>query len=197
MLPFRSSLILLAALAAYPALAREPERPVTDKTLSAVDVAATPVTDLNLRKNDIPAVLLAAQEEPYAIGGLTRCNRIAAAVGELDAVLGEDIDVAPDEGRRGPDAGKLAQWAVASFIPFRGAIRELSGANETQRRLQVAIQAGISRRAFLKGVGQARGCRYPARAATPAVLLQRTRLEAAEIAAAEAAKASAKENKRK
>lgn len=197
MLPFRSSLILLAALAASPALAREPERPVTDKTLSAVDVAATPVTDLNLRKNDIPAVLLAAQEEPYAIGGLTRCNRIAAAVGELDAVLGEDIDVAPDEGRRGPDAGKLAQWAVASFIPFRGAIRELSGANETQRRLQVAIQAGISRRAFLKGVGQARGCRYPARAATPAVLLQRTRLEAAEIAAAEAAKASAKENRRK
>lgn len=197
MAPYRHSLMLLAALAATPALAREPEKPVTDKTLSAIDVAATPVTDLNLRKNEIPGVLLAAQEQPYAISGLTKCNRIAAAVGELDAVLGDDIDVAPDEARRGPDAGKLAQWAVASFIPFRGAIRELSGANETQRRLQVAIQAGISRRAFLKGVGQARGCRYPARAATPAVLAQRAQTEAAELAAAEAAKANAKDNKHK
>lgn len=194
-MPFRQFLMLFASLAATPALGREPERPVTDKSISAADVAATPVTDLNLRKNEIPAVLLSAQDDPYTVRGLTKCTRIAAAVGELDAVLGEDIDVAPDQERRGPDAGKLAQWAVASFIPFRGAIRELSGANETQRRLQVAIQAGISRRAFLKGMGQARGCRYPARAATPAVLAGRARIEAAELASAEAAKAAKKEDK--
>jgi hypothetical protein len=32
--------------------------------------------------------------------------------------------------------------------------------------MQAAIDAGIARRAFLKGYGQARGCRYPARAVT-------------------------------
>jgi hypothetical protein len=55
---------------------------------------------------------------------------------------------------------------VGSLIPFRGIIRELSGANDQQRKVSTAIQAGVARRAYLKGVGQQRGCAYPARAAT-------------------------------
>ena len=158
MLPLRLPAVTLLVLA-MPALAAEPEKPVTNREISAVDVAATPATDLNLRREEVPPLLLAAQDSPYDIAGLGKCARIAAAVGELDAVLGDDIDIAPPQGRKGPSAGKLAQWAVASFIPFRGAIREISGANEQQRRMQVAIGAGIARRGFLKGPGQARGCR--------------------------------------
>ena len=65
-------------------------------------------------------------------------------------------------------AGRVAQAAVGSFIPFRGLIREISGANEQERKIQAAVQAGVARRAYLKGVGEARGCRYPARSAGPA-----------------------------
>lgn len=173
---------VIILFAAMPALAAEPDKPVTDQTITAADVATTPANDLNLRRDEIPALLLTAQEKPYDLDGLKRCARIAAAVGELDAILGDDIDLGQAEIRRHFNPGKLAVWAVGSFIPFRGAIRELSGANEHQRRMQLAVRAGFARRAFLKGVGHARGCRYPARSATPAV-----------IAAAQAAEVAAKE----
>lgn len=154
-----ASLGLLVLLAASPASAQG-DKPVTDQTITAVDVAATPIDDLNLRKDDIPPLLLAARQAPYAAEGMKRCSRIAAAVGELDAVLGPDLDVAEqkDENLK---PGKVAKWAVARFIPFRGLIREISGANRHKDALDDAIVAGMMRRAFLKGLGQARGCRYP------------------------------------
>ena len=62
----------------------------------------------------------------------------------------------------------MAQAAVGAFIPFRGLIREVSGANAQEKKVQAAVYAGSVRRAFLKGVGQQRGCRYPARPATHA-----------------------------
>lgn len=140
-----------------------------DKPVTAVDVATTPLSDLNLRKEGIPAILLAAQERPYDRTGLGKCAAIAQAIIALDQVLGPDLDLPP------PDAGKLspgsvAKAAVASFIPFRGLIREISGANAQDRKAQDAIEAGLARRAYLKGYGEARGCKYPARAATPAVI---------------------------
>lgn len=161
-----ATLIAISAVSVAPAMAQEPGRPFAERDLTAVDVAATPMSDLNLRKSEIPALLITAQEKPYDMTGLSRCSQIAAAVGELDAMLGDDLDM-PRTARNWPSAGRLAQWAVGSFIPFRGAIRELSGANLQERRIQAAVQAGLARRAFLKGSGQAKGCRYPASAATP------------------------------
>lgn len=169
------NLTALAALLALstPALAAgqkdgEPDKPVTDNSVSATDVATTPVTDLGLKKQDIPALLVSAQAAPYASAGLGRCSAIAAAVGELDAVLGDDIDLPQEEEKT--SAGQVAQAAVGAFIPFRGLIREVSGANSNERKMRAAIQAGMARRAFLKGLGEARGCRYPARSATAAVI---------------------------
>lgn len=169
----KTAIYLTAALLAAPADAQEAQRPVTDEEVTAVDVAATPVDDLNLRKGKIPPQLVAAQDKPYDLAALGDCPKLAAAIGELDAILGEDIDL-PATPRGGPSAGRLAQWAVGSFIPFRGAIREISGANARKRALDTAIRAGMARRAFLKGVGEARGCRYPARSATPEVVAART-----------------------
>jgi hypothetical protein len=83
-------------------------------------------------------------------------------------VLGDDIDMPQADGQR-TSPGRMAQSVVGSFIPFRGVIREISGANEHDRKLQTAILAGVARRSFLKGTGQAKGCRYPARAAAVAV----------------------------
>lgn len=151
---------------------------MTDRSVSAGDVAATPATDLNLRRDEIPPLLLAAQERPYDVAGLRRCSQIQSAVRDLDAMLGDDVDLHPD-GRERVTAGRVAQSVVGSFIPFRGVIREISGANQQERRLQAAIMAGVARRSFLKGVGEARGCRYPARSAPPQVTAARARAERA------------------
>lgn len=150
---------------------KEPDRPITDRQVGAQDVALTPLSDLNLKKGEIPQLLIDAETDPYHLRGMTRCPQIAAAIGELDAVLGDDLDVAQAKGGS-ISAGRAAQEAIGSFIPFRGLIREVSGANSQQRKIQNAIVAGTARRAFLKGVGQQRGCRYPARSATAAVIAQ-------------------------
>ena len=188
-------LLLTAALIAVPAQAQEPAReaaqqqvkppeaprPLSDQTVTASDVATTPLTDLNLKHDAIPPLLIAAQERPYDLAGLRRCAQIAAAIGDLDAALGEDIDVAQAR-QQGVSVGQVAQSALGSFIPFRGVIRELSGANAQERKVEAAVYAGSVRRAFLKGVGQTRGCRYPARSATAAVLAQRDTPSAAAAA---------------
>ncbi len=152
-----------------PRAEEEPSKPITQQDVDAKDVALTPLSDLNIKKGEIPQLLLDAEEDPYHLRGMARCQQIAAAIGELDAVLGEDIDVAQANGRR-ISAGRAAQEALGSFIPFRGLIREVSGANAQQRKIQNAVYAGTARRAFLKGIGQQRGCRYPARSATPQVI---------------------------
>jgi hypothetical protein len=150
---------------------KAPDKPITQQDVGAKDVALTPLSDLNIKKGEIPQVLIDAQDDPYHLRGLARCPQIAAAVGELDAVLGEHLDVAQAKGGR-DSAGRAALAALGSFIPFRGLIREVSGANSQERKIQNAIIAGSARRAFLKGVGQQRGCRYPARSATAAVIAQ-------------------------
>ncbi len=157
-----------SAKAEKDAKAREPDKPVTESNVSAADVATTPLSDLNLRKGEIPALLLSAQDRPYDMAGLTRCSQLSGAVNNLDTILGEDIDITDPEG--GISAGKVAQSAVGSLIPFRGLIREVSGANAQDRKLQLAIRAGMARRAFLKGVGMQRGCPYPARPASAQIV---------------------------
>lgn len=167
--------------------AAEPDKPITQQDVDAKDVALTPLSDLNLRKGEIPKILLDAQDDPYTLAGMARCPQIAAAVGELDAVLGDDIDVAQAKKQR-TSAGRVAQSVAGSFIPFRGVIREISGANSQERKVQAAIYAGTARRAFLKGIGQQRGCHYPARSATPRIIAAAE----AEAAAAERAKSQPK-----
>lgn len=148
-----------------PATASDPAKPVTQKDVSAVDVVTTPVSDLNLKRVEIPTLLAGAVEHPYSHGGLGTCRRLASAIGELDAVPGNDADMPLASGRR-IQPGHVAKELASSFIPFEAVIREISGANGHNRRLQTAVAAGAARRSFLKGAGQARSCAYPARAAT-------------------------------
>lgn len=154
------------------------QRPITDRQPDAADVATTPLNDLNLRKDAIPPLLIAAQASPYDASGMTRCPAISAAIVDLDRVLGDDLDLPHREEDR-VSAGKIAQSLVGKFIPFRSVIRELSGANAHERKIDDAIEAGMARRAFLKGLGQAKGCRYPARAATPQAIAARAAATAA------------------
>jgi hypothetical protein len=155
---------LAAVFLAVPALAQN-AAPVGDRDPNAVDIAKTPVTDLNIDSKEIPELLIQAQREPYRIKGLGGCRQLIAAVEEFDELLGPDLDL-PQEERDRVTASRVGKAVVGSFIPFRGIIREVSGASEHARRTRAAIQAGLARRGFLKGVGQERGCKYPGRPAT-------------------------------
>lgn len=168
----REILTILAGtgLLASPAwAAQDKDTRVTDRDPDAMDIAKTPINDLNISKDPIPAMLVAAQERPYSLAGLSRCSNLIKEVEQLDAILGPDIDL-PEEQRSRISAGRVGKWVVSSFIPFRGLIREVSGANDHERKFRAAIQAGLARRGFLKGVGSAKGCKYPASPATPQVI---------------------------
>jgi hypothetical protein len=122
------------------------------------DVVSQPAKDVGIAKNKIPPSLVEASNAPYSLAGLKTCRQIADAVRVLDAALG------PDYSAGGPNnkvsVGKAAGGAVVnSLIPFRGVVREVSGAAAADRRLTAATQAGFARRGFLRGVHQTRGCR--------------------------------------
>ena len=160
--------LCLATLAAANAPAKA-QQDVTSSEVTAGDVAMTPLEDINLAQDPIPPILLKARKAPYASDEITTCDTILRELGNLDAVLGEDFDTTAAE-ERDLSAEKVAQGVVRWLIPFRGVIREVSGASKAEFEFRQAIIAGLVRRAYLKGRGQAQFCPYPARPATPEVL---------------------------
>ena len=159
--------VVFGAALASPVCAQEV---VTDETVEVRDVALLPLADLNLSRDEIPPVLVQAKAAPYAGDGLTDCNAVRSAIGDLDAVLGEDFDMPNVKAAGGLEFGKMARSVVGMLIPYRGVIREVSGANAHAKTFKEAIVAGMMRRAYLKGLGQAMNCPYPARPATPEVI---------------------------
>lgn len=131
-----------------------------------------PLRDVNIVRTKIPRVLLEAMDDPYQRPARADCASLISLVQPLDVALGEDIDRNPptenedlmDRGRKA--AGGAALGAVASaaqdMIPMRGWVRKLSGAERHDRLVQSAVASGAVRRAYLKGLGEARGCNPPA-----------------------------------
>lgn len=136
------------------------------------DAAAAPLVDFNVRREQIPTVLLQAQANPYDQRNLNQCSTIGAEVLRLDEALGPDRDEppAPDNptlNERAQDALAAAMLdairnTVTDFIPYRSWIRQLSGAQARSKAVQDAIEAGRLRRAFLKGLGMRENCAPPA-----------------------------------
>ncbi len=163
------TVITLASLAfvgsALPASAQNPGSNGPRSTEQvAEEVVTQPVEDVGLDKKDIPENLIAIQDKPYSLVGIKTCSQIRSAIGDMDAVLGEDLDVPYEKTRddkRKDTAGKVGGLVVNSIIPFRRVIREISGAAAQERRYNAAVYAGVVRRSFLKGVGLQRGCKYP------------------------------------
>jgi len=124
------------------------------------DIVTTPLQDTNLKKKRIPEVLELARGGPYEMAGLSSCALINRNIAALSGVLGKDFDT-PEDRRpnRGRQAASVGKSVVESFIPFRGVIREASGAAAAQREWDAAVDAGIARRGFLRGVARSRGCR--------------------------------------
>jgi hypothetical protein len=139
----------------------------TPEAARVSDAATTPLSDLNLVKSSIPAILNEARHHPYQVPDDKSCYGLFIEVRALDEVLGPDLD-APGHGSDGlmtqgtevaEDAaiGALKRTAEG-VVPFRSWLRKLSGAERHSAEVASAIMAGGARRAFLKGIRLARDC---------------------------------------
>lgn len=163
-----SSLKLIAALAcclSLPALAQSDEPKKDDQTLKrAGEIASQPAKDVGITKTKIPAVLLDAQQQPYAPAKPNSCTGLAADLRELNEALGPDFTTnsKANEDKFGKLAEAGGQAVINTIIPFRGLVREVSGAAPAERRLNAAINAGLARRGYLRGLAVSRKCKLPA-----------------------------------
>jgi len=150
---------LILTLQAMPALAQSGARdPTTGER--AKGIATQPLEDLNIHKDVIPAKLIAIQDKPYALDGIRTCSQINAEIGELNDVLGADVDASDEARRKTVDRVlDVGGGIIAGLMPFRGLVREVTGANAQDRRFQSAIFAGVTRRSYLKGMGKTKGCK--------------------------------------
>lgn len=153
-----------AAAAQHPAPQQPAGRAMTSSEMgkSSIEGAVTtPLRDINVLKSEIPPALLHAAANPYAPAPRT-CAALRPEIEALNEALGEDFDEAPiqKDGTRAT-AYSLVSTATSSVIPLRGWVRKLSGAEAQDARIQNAILAGTARRSYLKGVGQAKGCKAP------------------------------------
>jgi len=133
---------------------------------TAGDIASQPAQDVNLKKLKIPPKLKAIQKKPYSLKNLNNCASLAREIAELNEVLGPDIDDKASQSaskKRKETAKRVSGSITGGFIPFRGIVREVSGAAKAQRKYNRAVVAGVTRRAFLKGIGQQKGCGQSAR----------------------------------
>ncbi|WP_452655060.1 hypothetical protein [Sphingomonas bisphenolicum] len=143
------------------AAGQEPEKRRDGTLDKAGNIATQPARDIGLDKDEIPPVLLKAVENPYAAPPSRTCKGLKASLAELNAVLGEDFTVGAkaNENRTGKIAEAVGKTIVNSLIPFRGLVREISGAAPAERRLQAAVTAGVARRGYLRGQAAAKGCK--------------------------------------
>lgn len=136
------------------------------------DAVTAPLRDFNVVRRDIPEILTIAQRDPYAVPERLDCAGLQYDISRYDLVLGPDLDVPGDATdrslyARGAEAASNAALdavrdATTGWIPFRSVIRRLTGAEQGERDFRAAVLAGTIRRAYLKGLGEAHGCRMPA-----------------------------------
>jgi hypothetical protein len=180
----RTIALLTAALLLTAAGVRaQPQPPAKAQTNSQANreslkgAAQAPLRDLNVIRTQVPQVLVDALADPYARPKTKKCQELIALILPLNDALGADIDVPPTVDEQGmvQRSRPMALGAVAGMasdvIPFRGVVRQVTGAARHDEYVQAAILAGTARRAYLKGLGESRGCKPPA---TPSHVLAGT-----------------------
>lgn len=157
-LSFVGALLIAAPAEAQPQN-EPPKGPSTRER--ATDIASQPARDLGMSRSDIPPILVAATEDPYSLRDAGTCRQIAGQITELNGVLGPDFVVGreanEDRTMKIVEAG--GRTIVNSIIPFRSLVREVTGAAPAKRALDAAVDAGLARRGFLRGLHRKQGCR--------------------------------------
>ena len=112
---------------------------------------AQPLRDLSLIRETAPEVLQRAAIGPYDLARARDCASLQAELAALDSALGPDLS--PGGNTEGVSIGGLAVDLIAGAVglPFRGAVRWVSGARSREAALKAAVLAGMVRREFLKG----------------------------------------------
>jgi hypothetical protein len=157
---------LLAAISVSFATHAPAEMPHKDLPMErhAENAVMQPVKDVNLRKDAIPEKLISIQNHPYDLENMRGCPALEREIVQLDTILGADINQLQEKSlteKREAGVSRVAGAMIGGLIPFRGVVRELSGANASKRRFLEAIAAGNARRSFLKGVAVTKGCLTP------------------------------------
>ena len=133
----------------------------------AIDTAISqPFHDIGLVNRPVPATLAGALAAPYEPPARD-CTALRAEIAALDRQLGEDVD-RPVVG--GLNATTLLAGALGGVIglPYRGVIREVTGAARRDRTMARAVLAGVARRGFLKGLALSWDCPPAEPAVSPA-----------------------------
>jgi hypothetical protein len=155
-------LAVAALLLAAPVAAQKSD---TEADLDRIEkkaegVVRQPFKDVGLMRENPPEILRDAQRAPYSLAGIKTCNDIRQTIVQLDDVLGPDVDQVDEQGDALP--GRLAEAGAKSIvnalIPFRGLVREASGAAEADRKFRIMVAAGVARRGYLKGIAHTRKC---------------------------------------
>lgn len=145
------------------------QTPDRNNTASVPNAVEAPLHDLNITRQPIPPVLLAAITNPYAPPVPRTCATIDRQVGVLQAALGADLDEpeTPQSPSLTLQNGKIAlallHGAAESLLPFAGFVRTLTGAGHHDELVIEAITAGSVRRGYLKGMGEVMHCPPPGR----------------------------------
>lgn len=124
----------------------------------AVSATMQPLEDLNITGKKIDPILLAIDGNPYNVENISECDDLRLAIESLDEILGADADAEfkarSNVNKAIAGGGKI----ISSSIPFRGVVRQLTGANKKKRERERALFEGITRRSFLKGYAAAKQC---------------------------------------
>jgi hypothetical protein len=141
--------------------------PSQEGARNLVTVAEAPLHDLNLVRQSIPEVLLTAMADPYAAPSPWTCDQLALEIADLSQAVGPDYDADLQPKSKGvTESGglglSLMHSAAAGLLPFHSYVSTLSGAAKHDELVMKALSAGAARRAYLKGLGEARGCPSPA-----------------------------------
>jgi hypothetical protein len=128
---------------------------------TTTEIVSQPARDVGASRSEIPPVLAKASNDPYSLNGLKTCKAISSEVQALNQVLGPDFERGDkyQENRMAKLAQAGGKTVINSIIPFRGLVREVSGAAPADRRLAAAVDAGYARRGFLHGVHASRRCK--------------------------------------
>lgn len=152
-----------------------PARPMADIVSDTVsgtvqgawNTVQTPFEDLNIKRQPIPEALQQIADNPYALPQQLPCEAISKEITSLDMLLGPDVCTPGDptgatasrKGEYVEQGAGLARSQVVgivsnkvNIIPFRGVVRQVTGAERHAREVERAYQAGRLRRAFLKGI---------------------------------------------
>lgn len=153
--------------------AHQPTNEATSKAVQQTrnglgEAAMTPLEDLNLKRDAIPDILQAIKN-PYDVPQDMDCRSIESEIRALNTVLGPDWDAGPSDDEESDLSDKAADTAsdgvldtvsstAGGIIPYRGWVRQLTGASAHEKKVRKAYERGAHRRTYLKAIGLMKAC---------------------------------------